>query len=198
MKVAGGRDYRVTKPPGASASHPSSSSSSSSSSGEGAAAAAQGAAAGCFWGPDGNKQLLQRWREEVDRSSGGRECETVVPLKFGRQLWVPRALVVDNQQQQQQQQRQQQQQQQQQPQHQLTAALFTFDQLCGPRGLRRGVDDGGPLSAVDCLALVDSGCRAVYVEGVHQLTPALRDEARRLVTLVDLLYDRGTKCEYCV
>jgi predicted ATPase len=99
------------------------------------------------------------------------------------------------QQQQQEQEHHQQQQQQQQQQPQLAAAYFTFSQLCGPAGLRRGLDRGGPLSAVDFLALVKAGLGALYLEGVPRLAPPLRDEARRLVTLVDVLYDAGVKRE---
>ena len=90
---------------------------------------------------------------------------------------------------------QQQQQQQQQEEARLEAAYFTFAQLCGPHGLRRGVDAGGPLSAVDALALADSGLAEVFLEGVPALGPDRRDEARRLVTLVDVLYDRGVARE---
>jgi predicted ATPase len=73
------------------------------------------------------------------------------------------------------------------------AAYFTFDELCGPRGLRRAADDGGPLAAADVLGVADSGARVVFVEGLRALARASRDEARRLVTLVDVLYDRGVE-----
>lgn len=48
--------------------------------------------------------------------------------------------------------------------------------------------EAGALSANDYLALVRS-CSAIFLSGLPQLTPAARDEARRLVTLIDILYD---------
>jgi hypothetical protein len=224
IKVDSGRDYRASgrlrRTAGGEASG------SGGSSGGGEAAEPQGREAGaCFWGPGAAARLRAHWERGV-AASGGREGEALVPLKFGRRLWVPRALLVPEagagagrggrlaqegpavQHPVQQREQGQQRLEQQEPLHKppaappppslhLAAAYFTFDQLCGRHGLRRRVDEGGPLSAVDCLALVDCGCRAVYVEGVPQLGLARRDEARRLVTLVDLLYDRGTRGEWC-
>lgn len=35
----------------------------------------------------------------------------------------------------------------------VPAAYFTFEQLCGPQGLRKGIDQGGALSAPDYLVI---------------------------------------------
>lgn len=75
-------------------------------------------------------------------------------------------------------------------------ALLSFDQLCGAQGLRTGLDHGGALAAPDFLALCRR-FRRLYVSGpVPQLHPAQRDEARRLVTLLDVAYD--TRCSLVV
>ncbi|KAI8474848.1 MAG: AFG1-like ATPase-domain-containing protein [Monoraphidium minutum] len=238
-RVAGGRDYRSTAaaaPAGAAAAAAAARRAAQQGGGgeprQEAGAEGADVVGRCFVGPGGSGQLERAWQQAVAGCAGGREQEASVVLRFGRELWVPRGLVVGGgqrpggpqpagQQQragegQQQQQQQQQQpgpggQQQQQPapapqqpagqqrgggeppppRPRLTAAFFTFDQLCGPHGLRRGMDRGGPLAAADCLALAESGLRAVYLEGVPRLGPRLRDEARRLVTLVDVLYDAG-------
>ncbi|MEQ9643177.1 MAG: cell division protein ZapE [Alphaproteobacteria bacterium] len=60
-------------------------------------------------------------------------------------------------------------------------ARFTFEELCAR-----------PLGAVDYLAL----CRAYHtliISGIPKLGPAKRNEARRLVLLIDVMYDHGTK-----
>ncbi|GIM11303.1 hypothetical protein Vretimale_14823 [Volvox reticuliferus] len=85
-----------------------------------------------------------------------------VPLAYGRTLKVPCALG--------------------------DAAFFTFEQLCGAKGLRAAVDDGGALAAPDFLALCRR-FREIYITDVPQLGPAHRDEARRFVTLLDVAYD---------
>jgi hypothetical protein len=94
----------------------------------------------------------------------------------------------------------------------VAAAYFDFESLCGTRALARGPPAGAvgsaaaadlvlggagarPLSAIDCLALAESGCEAVFLEGVPRLTAERRDAAMRLVTLVDVLYDHGTRGE---
>ncbi|PNH07236.1 hypothetical protein TSOC_006355, partial [Tetrabaena socialis] len=65
---------------------------------------------------------------------------------------------------------------------------LTFGQLCGAEGLRAGMDDGGALGPPDYLALCGR-FRQLFVSGVPQLGPAQRDEARRLVTLLDVAYE---------
>ncbi|GBF97377.1 hypothetical protein Rsub_11024 [Raphidocelis subcapitata] len=211
IKVAGGRDWRT-------AAGSQTASEASGGGGDGSSGGGGGAGGTCYVGPGADARLRELWRARVARG-GAAEAEAALRVKFGREVWVQRALLArptggrlqQPQQQQQageQQQQVGQQQQQQQEQHEplrqgppppqqerqqprLEAAYFTFPQLCGPHGLRRGVDAGGPLSAVDALALSDSGLGEVFLEGVPALGPARRDEARRLVTLVDLFYDRG-------
>ncbi|GLC50157.1 hypothetical protein PLESTB_000348800 [Pleodorina starrii] len=75
------------------------------------------------------------------------------------------------------------------------AAWFTFSQLCGAKGLRAAIDDGGALAAPDFLAL-SRRFREFYITQVPQLGPAQRDEARRLVTLLDVAYDN--RCRLAV
>jgi cell division protein ZapE len=60
-------------------------------------------------------------------------------------------------------------------------ARFTFHDLCEK-----------PLGAIDYLAL----CRQFHtliISGIPELTPAKRNEARRLVLLIDVMYDHRTK-----
>ncbi|GAB4823073.1 hypothetical protein N2152v2_010119 [Parachlorella kessleri] len=73
------------------------------------------------------------------------------------------------------------------------AAYLTFDQLCGRHGIvdqeRRFGAALGPADFVSLASKVD----VLFLEGVPALGPAQRDEARRFLTLVDALYDRGAK-----
>lgn len=61
------------------------------------------------------------------------------------------------------------------------AARFTFAELCGR-----------PLGPADYVALAEA-FHTIVVEHVPRLTEARRDEARRLTTLVDTLYDRHVR-----
>jgi cell division protein ZapE len=60
-------------------------------------------------------------------------------------------------------------------------ARFSFDALCA-----------SALGPPDYLALADA-FHALFVTDVPQLAAARRDEARRLLTLIDALYERGVK-----
>ena len=60
------------------------------------------------------------------------------------------------------------------------AAWFDFEDLCGRA-----------LGAADYLALTER-YHTIIVENVPMLTPDKRNEARRFMTLVDALYERGT------
>ena len=60
-------------------------------------------------------------------------------------------------------------------------ARFTFDELCGR-----------PLGAADYLA-VATHFHSVVVEGIPEMAPARRDEAKRFVTLIDALYEHRVK-----
>lgn len=62
------------------------------------------------------------------------------------------------------------------------AARLTFHELCGRRG------DGVALGATDYIALA-SAFRTLLLEGVPRLRPRQRQEARRLVLLLDALYE---------
>eukprot|EP00198_Chlamydomonas_reinhardtii_P011460 XP_001700797.1 predicted protein [Chlamydomonas reinhardtii] len=98
---------------------------------------------------------------EMDDDTGNSSIAEV-PLAYGRWLKVPNTCG--------------------------SAAFFSFSQLCGASGLKAGVDDGGALAAPDYLAL----CRhfnELYITDVPQLGLTQRDEARRLVTLLDVAYD---------
>ncbi|KAG2450323.1 hypothetical protein HYH02_004828 [Chlamydomonas schloesseri] len=100
-------------------------------------------------------------RGEMDDDTGNSSIAEV-PLAYGRWLKVPNTCG--------------------------SAAFFSFEQLCGAAGLKAGMDDGGALAAPDFLAL----CRhfnELYITDVPQLGLAQRDEARRLVTLLDVAYD---------
>lgn len=59
------------------------------------------------------------------------------------------------------------------------AARFGFADLCGK-----------PLGSIDFLALADR-YTTIFVDGIPVLSPERRDEARRLVTLVDAVYEAG-------
>ena len=60
-------------------------------------------------------------------------------------------------------------------------AWFTFEELCAR-----------PLGAADYLALA-THYRAVVLEGVPKLGPEKRNEAKRLIVLIDALYEHRTK-----
>ena len=62
-----------------------------------------------------------------------------------------------------------------------SAAWFGFDELCAR-----------PLGAPDYAAMADR-FRTVLVENVPVFTPALRNEAKRFINLVDTFYDAGTR-----
>ena len=62
------------------------------------------------------------------------------------------------------------------------AAYCSFDELCGPR------PGEAALGAADYLALA-AVADALYLSGLPRLESRKRDEARRLVTLVDALDD---------
>jgi hypothetical protein len=62
------------------------------------------------------------------------------------------------------------------------AAYCSFDELCGPR------PGEAALGAADYLALA-AAADALYLSGLPRLSTRKRDEARRLVTLVDALYE---------
>lgn len=61
----------------------------------------------------------------------------------------------------------------------LGVARVTFEEICER-----------PLGALDYLALADA-VHVVMIDRIPQLTPDRRNAARRLITLVDTLYDRG-------
>jgi len=60
-------------------------------------------------------------------------------------------------------------------------ARFTFDEICGR-----------PLGAADHIAIA-SRFHAVMVDDVPVLTEEMRNEAKRLITLVDVLYERRVR-----
>jgi predicted ATPase len=205
LKVAGGRDYRAQhavqhamqqqqqeglKP------HSQQQQTSSSMHQSFAAAAAAGTGAWLV-GPAAEQQLQQHWQQLASQlaelhNAVGAAADIVsgpasVQLPFGRTLWVPQALLsppdrkaaaADSA-------GLQQQQPQQQQQAQIEAALFTFEQLCGNGGSRQSLEHAGALSANDYVALVRE-CPVLFVSGLPQLQPQQRDEARRLVTFVDV------------
>jgi cell division protein ZapE len=59
-------------------------------------------------------------------------------------------------------------------------ARFSFAELCAR-----------PLAGPDYLALARA-FPTIFIEDIPLLTPELRNEARRFITLIDTLYDRGT------
>lgn len=185
LKVAGGRDYRSQQRSNASI------------------AANLGAHSTGLWllGPAAAQQQQLQWEQLAQQmgaivtiAAAGAAPNSDQPfsisLPFGRTLWVPRTLVMPpaaasgakssslgSP------------QQQQQP--PLAATWFTFTQLCSNQGSRQSLEHAGALSSNDYLALVRS-CSVLFVQGIPQLTTRLRDEARRLVTLVDLMYEVHT------
>ncbi|BFZ53825.1 ATPase [Savitreella phatthalungensis] len=62
-----------------------------------------------------------------------------------------------------------------------SCAKFTFDEICGQ-----------PLSASDYLTLAQS-YRSFVITDIPQLTLSEKDKARRLITLIDSLYESGTR-----
>jgi predicted ATPase len=205
LKVAGGRDYRAQHAMQHAIQQqqdvmPHSQQQRSSNDTDTLLAAAA-AGAGAWWvGAGAGQQLQQHWQQlasqlaELHAAVGTAAAAAAaeagsrsgsVQLPFGRKLWVPQALLSpaewsaagsadhDDQQQQQQQQKG------------LEAALFTFEQLCGNSGSRQSLEHAGALSANDYLALVRS-CPVLFLARLPQLQPHQRDEARRLVTFVDI------------
>lgn len=67
------------------------------------------------------------------------------------------------------------------PQAAKGVARFSFAELCEQR-----------LAAADYLALAQE-FHTLLIDRIPVMTPAMRDEARRFVTLIDTLYDEGTK-----
>jgi cell division protein ZapE len=65
------------------------------------------------------------------------------------------------------------------PQASMGVARFSFDELCGT-----------PLGASDYLQIAHA-FHTLLIDGIPVLTPEKRNEARRLITLVDTLYDCG-------
>jgi len=61
------------------------------------------------------------------------------------------------------------------------AARFTFDQLCGQ-----------PMGAEDYLKIAQT-YRAIFIEEVPEMSDVQSNEARRLMTLIDALYETETK-----
>ncbi len=61
------------------------------------------------------------------------------------------------------------------------AARFSFDELCSR-----------PLGAADYLAIAQD-FHTVFIDRIPQLTPEMRNEARRFTLLIDTLYDQGVK-----
>jgi cell division protein ZapE len=59
----------------------------------------------------------------------------------------------------------------------MGVARFTFSDLCAK-----------PLGALDYLHVAHA-FHTVLIEGIPRLTPARRNEARRLINLIDTLYD---------
>eukprot|EP00882_Tetradesmus_deserticola_P009185 GHRQ01009687.1.p1 GENE.GHRQ01009687.1~~GHRQ01009687.1.p1 ORF type:complete len:376 (+),score=134.17 GHRQ01009687.1:202-1329(+) len=212
LKVAGGRDYRTQHDapteqqeqkqhsgrldPQQQQSGSNSSSSSDACTGGSVAAVATAASGAWLVGAGAEQQLQQHWQQLADQlaqlhSAAGAAAQAVsrpvsVSLPFGRKLWVPRALLppleggaaplvnntVDRAGQQQQ--------------RQLVAARFEFEQLCGSGGSRQSLEHAGALSANDYVALVRA-CPVLFVSGLPQLTQQQRDEARRLVTFLDVV-----------
>jgi predicted ATPase len=180
----GGGDYRRQRR----------SSSSSSSGGGGGGGGGGGSAA--FVGPGAAGAFERAWGEEVGgrrRLEDARAFRLPVPAA-GRDLVVPRALLLLDdagggsagapQ-------------PQPPPPPRLSAARFSFDELCGP---------GAALSSADYCALVGAlgsggggggGGGALFVSGVPStLDPRRRrDEARRLVTLLDVVCDAKARAE---
>lgn len=67
------------------------------------------------------------------------------------------------------------------PQAARGAARFSFADLCETA-----------LGAADYIA-IGAGYRIVFIERIPVLSPEQRNEAKRFITLIDALYDRGTK-----
>jgi cell division protein ZapE len=63
----------------------------------------------------------------------------------------------------------------------MGVARFTFEQLCAV-----------PLGASDYIAIARS-YHTVFIDGIPRLNQARRNEARRLITLIDVLYERSVK-----
>ena len=67
------------------------------------------------------------------------------------------------------------------PQAAKGVARFSFDELCAR-----------PLAAADYLAIAQT-FHTVMIDGIQKLGPQQRNEARRLIVLIDTLYDEGVK-----
>lgn len=254
LKVASGCDYRLLKHSSRSTGQRDCQDTTAAAEGSSVGDSSATASDRYFMGHQGTQQLQRLWQKT---RNGRPVIPCTVPLPFGRQLWMPKAVEhshascsepsnstgppqpgTTSPPQQQQQQKQQLHVQNDSasahhdntsagglstselvqgqsagirasPNHPqrstalrttlghkpIAAAYFTFEQLCGGSGCRAGVDQGGPLSAIDYLAVAHS-CDTVFLEHIPELSIAQRDEARRLVTLIDILYEAGTTL-YC-
>ncbi|KAA6418658.1 MAG: hypothetical protein FRX49_11311 [Trebouxia sp. A1-2] len=126
-------------------------------------------------GQNSSAQLEAAWCTTV----GSLQSQARLDVGFGRRLHVPRQLSghqvleaegADSH-------------------HTLPAAFFTFDQ-----GLGQGVDQGGALGPADMVALA-AAYPLVFIQNLPVLQWSQRNEARRLVTLIDTLYDMRCSLE---
>ncbi|DBA65870.1 TPA: hypothetical protein ACH3X2_002900 [Trebouxia sp. C0005] len=131
-------------------------------------------------GQNSSAQLEAAWCTTV----GSLQSQARLDVGFGRRLHVPRQLSghqvleaegADSH-------------------HTLPAAFFTFDQVCGQQGLGQGVDQGGALGPADMVALA-AAYPLVFIQNLPVLQWSQRNEARRLVTLIDTLYDMRCSLE---
>ncbi|KAL0034310.1 hypothetical protein WJX77_008680 [Trebouxia sp. C0004] len=131
-------------------------------------------------GPYSSSQLEAIWYT----TAGSLQSQATLDVGFGRRLHVPQQLSghqnleadgADSH-------------------HTLPAAFFTFDQVCGQQGLAQGVDHGGALGPADMVALA-AAYPLVFIQNVPVLQWSQRNEARRLVTLIDTLYDMRCRLE---
>ncbi|KAL3157103.1 hypothetical protein ABBQ38_001348 [Trebouxia sp. C0009 RCD-2024] len=132
-------------------------------------------------GPGSHDALDVMWAE----TAGSLQTEASLNVGFGRTLRVPRQLS------------QGQQASRSTSSHSSTpgpAAMLHFEQVCGQQGLAPGLDQGGALGPADMVALA-AAYPLLFIQGIPVLQWSQRNEARRLVTLIDTLYDMRCRLE---
>ncbi|KAL3132686.1 hypothetical protein ABBQ32_009199 [Trebouxia sp. C0010 RCD-2024] len=132
-------------------------------------------------GPGSHDALDVMWGE----TAGSLQTEATLNVGFGRMLHVPKQLS------------QGQQASRSSSSNSSTpgpAAMLDFEQVCGQQGLAPGLDQGGALGPADMVALA-AAYPLLFIQGIPVLQWSQRNEARRLVTLIDTLYDMRCRLE---
>lgn len=131
-------------------------------------------------GPGSSAQLRDTWVNTV----GSHETKATLDVGFGRRLHIPRQVSS----------RQLAQAAGPDTELESPAAFFTFREVCGQQGLAQGLDQGGALGPADMVALA-AAYPIIFIQDIPALEWSQRNEARRLVTFIDTIYDMRCRLE---